>query len=250
MKIDLNCDMGESFGIYSIGRDEEIIPYISSANIACGAHAGDPNVMKHTVRLAVKHGVSIGAHPGYPDLSGFGRREMLLTPEEIYSLIVYQIGALAAFAKTEGGSLQHVKPHGALYNQAARSKEISRAIAAAVADVDSSLVLYGLAGSELITAGKAAGLTTANEAFADRTYAPNGTLTPRRLANALLTDAEAAAAQVIRIVKHNTVQTTDGTDIKLEANTICIHGDGKQAVTFARLIHQKLQAAGINIAAI
>lgn len=250
MKIDLNCDIGESFGIYSLGRDEDIMPYISSANIACGAHAGDPEVMKRTVGLAIKHGVSIGAHPGYPDLAGFGRREMSLTPEEIYSLVVYQIGALAAFAKVEGGALHHVKPHGALYNQAAMSKEISRAIATAVADVDPSLVLYGLAGSELIAAGKAVGLTTANEVFADRTYAPNGTLTPRRLPNALLTDAEAAADQVIRIVKHNAVQTTDGTDIQLEADTICIHGDSEQAVAFARFIHRRLQAVGINIATV
>ena len=250
MKIDLNCDMGESFGMYSIGQDEEIMPYISSANIACGFHAGDPNVMKRTVHLAASHGVSIGAHPGYPDLAGFGRREMALTPEEIYSLVVYQIGSLSSFAKTEGVSLKHVKPHGALYNQAAASKEISQAIAAAVSDVNSSLILYGLAGSELIKAGKAAGLTTANEVFADRTYTPDGTLTPRRLPNALLTDPEAAVSQVIRMIKYNTVRTTDGTDVTIKADTVCIHGDGRHAVNFARSIYQKLQESGINIAAI
>lgn len=250
MKIDINCDMGEGFGAYSIGRDEEIMPYISSANIACGFHAGDPDVMKRTVHLAAAHNVSIGAHPGYPDLVGFGRRKMALVPEEIYSLVVYQIGALSSFAKAEGTAVKHVKPHGALYNEAATSPEISRAIANAVAAVDSSLILYGRAGSELIKAGKAAGLTTASEVFADRTYAPDGTLTPRSHPNALLTNPEAAAAQVVKMVKEHTVETTDGTHIKVQADTVCIHGDGEHAVEFARLIYGRLRECGVEIAGV
>ncbi|OMP68104.1 LamB/YcsF family protein [Domibacillus epiphyticus] len=247
MKIDLNCDMGESFGAYTIGRDEEMMPYITSANIACGFHAGDPDVMKRTVHLAAKNGVAIGAHPGFADLSGFGRRDMALSPDEVYAMVVYQIGALAAFAKAEGAALHHVKPHGALYNMASSRADLSRAIASAVADVNPGLILYGLAGSELIKAGKNAGLTTANEVFADRTYAPDGMLTSRRLPNALITNNEEAAAQVVRMVKENKVRATDGTDISINADTICIHGDGAHALSFAQLIRTRLQEEGIHI---
>ncbi|OLN23637.1 lactam utilization protein LamB [Domibacillus antri] len=250
MKIDLNCDMGESFGAYTIGRDEEMMPYITSANIACGFHAGDADVMKRTVHLAAKHGVAIGAHPGFPDLSGFGRRDMALSPEEVYAMVLYQIGALSAFAKAEGTVLHHVKPHGALYNMASARADLSRAIASAVADADPELILYGLAGSELIQAGKEAGLITANEVFADRTYAPDGLLTSRRLPNALITNTEEAASQVVRMVKERKVRTTDGSDKQINAETVCIHGDGAHALSFAQFIRTKLQEEGIQIKSI
>nr|WP_317241402.1 5-oxoprolinase subunit PxpA [Hymenobacter sp. 5414T-23] len=186
--VDLNCDMGESFGAYSLGHDEAILPFITSANIACGYHAGDPAVIKRTVRLALQHGVAIGAHPGLPDLVGFGRREMAVSPEEAYDMTVYQLGALAAFVLVEGGTVHHVKPHGALYNMAAINPALAEAIAEAVYRVQPEACLYGLAGSALISAGQKLGLSTAHEVFADRTYQPNGTLTPRRQPNALITD--------------------------------------------------------------
>jgi UPF0271 protein len=247
MKIDLNCDMGESFGAYKIGHDEEMMPFITSANIACGFHAGDPDVMKRTVHLAAIHGVAIGVHPGFSDLTGFGRRNMALSPEEVYSMVLYQIGALTAFAKAEGAAVHHVKPHGALYNMAATRADLSKAIVSAVADADSSLILYGLAGSELIKAGQEKGLKTANEVFADRTYIQDGTLTPRRLPNALLTNPDEAAAQVVRMVKEKKVRTTDGPDIDIDAETVCIHGDGAHALSFAQLIRTKLQEENIDI---
>lgn len=250
MRIDLNCDMGESFGAYTVGRDEEMLAFITSANIACGFHAGDPDVMRRTVQLAVNHNIAIGAHPGFSDLAGFGRRDMALSADEVYTSVVYQIGALAAFVKAEEASLHHVKPHGALYNMAAERAEYAQAIAAAVKDVDSTLMLYGLAGSELIQAGKETGLKTASEVFADRTYTRFGTLTPRRQPNALITDPVRASAQVIRMIKENKVQATDGTDIEIEAETVCIHGDGEQAREFACIIHNKLKEAGIEVASL
>ncbi len=194
--VDLNCDMGESFGAYSLGHDEAILPFVTSANIACGYHAGDPAVMKRTVRLALRHGVAIGAHPGLPDLVGFGRRDMAISPEEAYDITVYQLGALAAFAHAEGGTVHHVKPHGALYNMAAVNPALAEALAEAVYRVQPTAALYGLAGSALIGAGQKLGLATAQEVFADRTYQADGTLTPRRHPNALLTDPAAAIAQV------------------------------------------------------
>ncbi|WP_082087883.1 LamB/YcsF family protein [Domibacillus indicus] len=250
MKIDINCDMGESFGAYKIGRDEEIMPYITSANIACGFHAGDPDVMKKTVHLAMEHNVKMGAHPGFQDLAGFGRRNMTLSPEEVYSLVVYQIGALQAFVSIEGTVLHHVKPHGALYNMAASDEAMASAIAKAVKDVDASLILYGLAGSKLIQAGQKAGLKTASEVFADRTYTREGMLTPRRLSNALIEDSEEAAAQVIRMAKEKKVRATDGIDVMIQADTVCIHGDGSHALSFARLIRTKLQGEGVEVRSI
>nr|WP_281175910.1 5-oxoprolinase subunit PxpA [Domibacillus tundrae] len=250
VKIDINCDMGESFGAYSIGHDQEIMPYITSANIACGFHAGDPDVMKRTVHLTMEHGVKMGAHPGFQDLAGFGRRNMALSPEEVYSLVVYQIGALQAFVNIEGTALHHVKPHGALYNMAALNEEMASAIAAAVKDVDTSLILYGLAGSKLIEAGQKAGLKTASEVFADRTYTREGMLTPRRLSNALIESTEEAAAQVVRMVKEKKVRATDGTDIEIQADTVCIHGDGPHALSFARLIQTKLKEETIDVRSI
>lgn len=242
---DLNCDMGESFGAFHIGNDEAILPFVSSANIACGFHAGDPAVMKKTVRLAMKYGVAIGAHPGLPDLQGFGRREMAISPEEAYDMVVYQIGALASFVKSEGGTMKHVKPHGALYNMAAVNKGLATAIAEAVYKVDPELVLYGLSGSELILAGSAAGLAVANEVFADRTYQQNGTLTPRRQANALITDHHLAIAQVIHMVKAGEVLSEQGFPVKIKADTICIHGDGSSAVAFATNIYAAFKEEGI-----
>ncbi|MBB5325623.1 UPF0271 protein [Anoxybacillus tepidamans] len=249
-RVDLNCDMGESFGVYRIGNDEDILNYVTSANIACGFHAGDPSTMRRTVYMALEKGVSIGAHPGLPDLIGFGRRNMAITPEEAYDLIVYQIGALYGFVKAAGGKMQHVKPHGALYNMAAKDRALSEAIAKAVYDIDPTLVLFGLAGSELIKAGERVGLKTANEVFADRTYQQDGSLTPRRELNALIHDEQEAIQQVIRMVKEGKVRSQQGTDVEIQADTICIHGDGAHALTFAKKIFEKLTEEGIKIQSI
>ena len=207
VKVDLNSDLGESFGIYKIGNDSEVLKYVSSANVACGLHAGDPFVMHKTVRLALENNTAIGAHPGFMDLNGFGRRKMDLTAQEVYDLIVYQVGALSAFVKAEGGKMQHVKPHGALYNTAAKDEKLSTAIAQAVYDVNPELILYGLAGSWLIKAGEKVGLKTASEVFADRTYQDDGSLTPRSQANAMITDDEKAIMQVLDMVKTGEVTT-------------------------------------------
>ncbi|GGC96774.1 UPF0271 protein YcsF [Thalassobacillus devorans] len=244
--VDLNCDMGESFGTYQKGRDEEILEHITSANVACGFHAGDFTTMRKTTEMAMEKGVGIGAHPGLPDLMGFGRRNIDITPQEAYELVVYQIGALNGFVKAEGGSLQHVKPHGALYNMAAKRQDLSEAIAEAVYKVDPELVLFGLAGSELVKAGKQAGLRTASEVFSDRTYQEDGTLTSRKEANALITNYEEAVSQVIRMVKEQKVHTVQGKDIDVQADTICIHGDGENALDFAKYINQALKESDIE----
>ncbi|SEA06358.1 UPF0271 protein [Thalassobacillus cyri] len=248
--VDLNCDMGESFGTYQKGRDEEILDYITSANVACGFHAGDFTTMRKTVAMAVEKGVGIGAHPGLPDLMGFGRRNIDISPEEAYELVIYQIGALNGFVQSEGGKMQHVKPHGALYNMAAKRQDLSEAIAEAVFKVDSDLILFGLAGSELVKAGKKAGLRTASEVFSDRTYQEDGSLTSRKEINALLTDYEEAVSQVIRMVKEKKVHTVQGKDIDVQADTICIHGDGANALDFAKYINQALKESGIETAKI
>jgi UPF0271 protein len=246
---DLNCDMGESYGTFTIGSDELILPFVSSVNIACGFHAGDPAVMKRTVRQAMAKGVAIGVHPGLPDLQGFGRREMAISPEEAYDMVVYQIGALAAFVKVEGGVLHHVKPHGALYNMAAVNQEISSAIAEAIYKVNPALVLYGLSGTELTAAGIRAGLKVANEVFADRTYQQDGTLTSRKLAGAMVTDDQVAISRVLRMVREGKVMSQQGVDIDIKADTICIHGDGKHAVVFAEKIYQAFKNEGLNLQA-
>lgn len=248
-KVDLNCDMGESFGAYRIGTDESILPYITSANIACGFHAGDPAVMRQTVRMAMEKGVGIGAHPGLPDLQGFGRRNMDISPQEAYDLVVYQIGALCGFVQAEGGTIQHVKPHGALYNMAAQSRELSEAIARAVYNVNPELILFGLSGSELVKAGNGIGLRTASEVFADRTYQQDGSLTSRRLPNALITDTEQAVGQVVRMIKESKVTTVQGMEIPLRADTVCLHGDGAHALSFAQRIRERLTEEGILIQA-
>ncbi|ASS90050.1 5-oxoprolinase subunit PxpA [Aeribacillus pallidus] len=249
-RVDLNCDMGESFGVYRIGNDEEILNYVTSANIACGFHASDPSTMRRTVHMALEKGVSIGAHPGLPDLIGFGRRNMAITPEEAYDLIVYQVGALYAFVKAAGGKMQHVKPHGALYNMAAKDQALAEAIAKAVYDIDPTLVLFGLAGSELIKAGERVGLKTANEVFADRTYQQDGSLTPRREPNALINNEQEAIRQVIRMVKEGKVRSQQGVDVNIQADTICIHGDGPHALTFAKKIREDLTESGIVVQSI
>ncbi|PGL68968.1 5-oxoprolinase subunit PxpA [Bacillus sp. AFS055030] len=249
-KIDLNCDLGESFGAYKMGMDDEILQFVTSANIACGFHAGDPSVMRKTVRAALDKGVKIGAHPGLPDLAGFGRRNINISPQEAYDIVVYQIGALDGFMKAEGERMQHVKPHGALYNMAAKNAQLAEAIAEAVYKVDPNLILFGLSGSELIKAGEKIGIRTASEVFADRTYQHDGTLTPRSQSNALINDPLEATNQVIRIVKEGKVMSQQGIEVPLVADTVCIHGDGPHALTFANQIRKLLEASDVSVQAI
>lgn len=248
-RVDLNCDLGESFGAYVIGADEAVLPYITSASVACGFHGGDPAVMRQTVTRAKALDVAIGAHPGLPDLVGFGRRAMDLTPDDAYDMVVYQIGALAGFAAAAGTRLRHVKPHGALYNMAAARRELADAIAHAVHDVDRGLVLFGLAGSHLVTAAEAVGLRAVSEAFADRNYMPDGTLVSRRRTDAQVTDAEDAVRRAVRMVLDGRVRSIDGTDITIRAETICIHGDGPHAADFARALRSAFEAEGIAVSA-
>jgi UPF0271 protein len=248
MKLDLNCDMGERYGAWRMGDDEALLAHVTSANIACGFHAGDPATMRATVQAALAHGVAVGAHPALPDLQGFGRREMKLDPAEAYALTLYQVGALAGFCRALGGQLHHVKPHGALYNMAARDAALAGAIARAVHDFDSHLVLYGLAGSALIVAGRALGLKTASEVFADRTYRRDGSLTPRSQPDAVIADLQAALAQVERMVLRGEVCATDGSIVRVEADTLCIHGDEPAAVTFAQEVRAALERLGIQVA--
>nr|WP_286181158.1 5-oxoprolinase subunit PxpA [Bacillus sp. ISL-37] len=247
MSVDLNCDLGESYGLFRIGNDKEVLKHITSANIACGYHAGDHNVMMETVKMAKTYGVKIGAHPGFPDLHGFGRREMKMSAEEIYNLTIYQIGALAAIAKSCGTKVEHVKPHGALYNMAGKDKATADAVAGAVADADPTLVLFGLAGSWLVKAGEKKGLQVAHEVFADRTYQPDGSLTPRSETNAIIHDPDLAIKRVIRMVREGRVETVDGTEIEIKADTICIHGDEPQALDFAVRLNEALKAEGIEV---
>lgn len=241
--------MGESFGAWTLGNDAALMPFITSANVACGFHAGDPAVMRATVRAALTHGVAIGAHPGLPDLAGFGRRNMDISAEEAFDMTVYQLGALQAVVKAEGGRLHHLKPHGALYNIAATNAALAQAIAEAVYKVQPELLLYGLAGSELTKAGEKLGLRTAHEVFADRTYQANGTLTPRRQPDALITDANVAIAQVLRMVQSGMVRTQPGPEVAIRADTVCLHGDGAHALEFAQRLHQELRAAGVRLQA-
>lgn len=245
--VDLNSDLGESFGPYQIGKDHLVMKYITSANIAAGYHAGDHNVLRRSVQMAIANNVGIGAHPGFQDIQGFGRRELLVDPEEIYNMVVYQIGAVEAFAKLHKQELNHVKPHGALYNIAARDKERAHAIAQAVYDVNPNLILFGLAGGELIKVGKKVGLQVASEVFADRTYQPDGTLTCRIEPNAVITDPEEAVDRVIRMVKDGKVEAVDGSDITIQADTICVHGDSEQSLTFVTQLKEGLEANGISI---
>jgi 5-oxoprolinase (ATP-hydrolysing) subunit A len=245
--IDLNADVGESYGAYRYGDDPGVLPCVSSANIACGFHAGDPAVMRTTVQLALQHGVAIGAHPGFQDLSGFGRREMQLTGAEVENLVAYQIGALAGIAAAEGVRLSHVKPHGALYNMAARDTALADAIARGVRGVDASLVLFGLSGSQLVAAGERAGLRVASEVFADRGYWPDGSLAPRRTPGAVITEVADVVRRAVGMVTSQSVTGVDGAELRVKADTICIHGDTPGAPALARAVRQALTAAGIEV---
>lgn len=243
LSVDLNCDLGESFGRYELGQDAAMMPLITSANVACGFHAGDPEVMRHMVQLVKKNRVALGAHPGYPDLQGFGRRQFDLTPQAVSNIIIYQVGALMAFAFVEGIPLVHVKPHGALYNLASRDIRIAGAIAQAVHDVDPDLVLVGLAGSELVKAGEALGLSVANEGFPDRAYLPDGQLRPRSQEGAVIHEPQVVAANALRLVR-------DGLQIsgkKVRIDTLCLHGDNPKALENAEAVRQMLERVGIKI---
>jgi UPF0271 protein len=248
-QVDLNSDLGESFGAYTIGMDERVLEVITSANIACGFHAGDPDIMRKTVALALKNNVAIGAHPGLPDLAGFGRRNIAITPKEAYTMMVYQIGALAAFVKAEGAKMQHVKPHGALYNMAAADEKLAEAVAEAVYRVDGDLILFGLSGSWMIKKAQALGLRVAEEVFADRSYQKDGSLTPRRQPGAMISDEEMSLAQVLGMVKDGTVKTLPGDIISIRADTVCVHGDGEHALEFSRKIKERLIAEGVAVSA-
>ena len=242
--IDLNCDLGEGYG-----NDAELMPLISSANIACGYHAGDADTMKRTVELAIKHNVAIGAHPGYADRENFGRTPLNLPAAEVKDLVSDQIAALSRIAQAAGSRLKHVKPHGALYNQSAKNPELAAVIAKAVKQVDSKLVLFGLSGSHSISEAERIGLKTASEVFADRTYQSNGTLTPRTDADAMIRDENIAVEQVLDMIKYGRVRSTDAIMVKIKPETVCIHGDGVKAVEFASLMRRKFDEYEISVRA-
>ncbi|WP_153017212.1 LamB/YcsF family protein [Alkalihalobacillus trypoxylicola] len=247
MFIDLNCDLGEGYGPYKIGRDEEIIPLVSSVNIACGYHAGDHSVMAKTIKMAKKHQVSIGAHPGYPDLQGFGRRFIPMKSEEIFDMLVYQIGAISSMCKAYGTSLEHVKPHGALYNLASVNPSVAEAIVQAIKAVDHSLILFGLSGSVLSKIGEEHGLCVAHEVFADRTYQNNGMLTPREQKNAVITDVEMASKRIKELISNGEMPTVSGKKIPLKVDTICVHGDEDKAFIFLKKLRSQLVSQGIDV---
>ena len=249
MKIDLNCDLGESFGNYKIGMDEEVIKFISSANIACGFHASDPLVMEKTVALAKENGVKVGAHPGFPDLVGFGRRNMNVSPAELKAMVMYQVGALAAFCKARDIKMNHVKPHGAMYNMAAKDIKLALAIAEGIAQVDDSLILLGLSGSQLLKAAQEVGLKSAAEVFADRAYEEDGSLVARTKAGAVIADENEVIERVIKMIKLGKVQTITGKEIEIKPDSICVHGDNTKALNFVKLIRQRLTQENIKIEA-
>ncbi|MFT9373310.1 LamB/YcsF family protein [Liquorilactobacillus hordei] len=246
-KIDLNSDLGESFGRYNLGKDKEIIQLVTSVNIACGFHASDPDVMAKTVALAEEAGVGIGAHPGYPDLQGFGRRNMLLQPAEVEHLITYQVGALQAF--TSSKKLHHVKPHGALYNMAAKDYELSLAICHAIKSIDPDLPIYALAGSKTVQAAKTVGIRCVQEVFGDRNYLPDGNLVPRSEANAVITEPKEVAAHVLEMVKNQAVTAIDGSTVPLQADSICVHGDNAAALAIVANLRETLQQNKIKLQA-
>ncbi len=248
VRVDLNCDMGESFGTWQLGDDSAILPFVTSINVACGFHAGDPSVMRATVLAAAAVGVHIGAHPSLPDLVGFGRREMAISAVEAYDLTVYQLGALQAVASVCGVRVQHVKPHGALYNMAAARDDLADSIARAVRDVDSALMLFGLSGSALISAGRACGLQTVSEVFADRAYRADGSLVPRASPNATISDPQLAAQRALNMVQHAQVAAEDGAPVSVTVDTICIHGDTPGAAAMANAIRSALRDAAVLVA--
>ncbi len=244
---DLNCDLGESFGAYKIGADDQIIPLVSSVNIACGWHAGDPLVMTQAVSLAKKYGASIGAHPGYPDLMGFGRRNLNASSTEVKAYIQYQVGALSAFCKAAGVALHHVKPHGAMYNMAGADIKLARAVADAVAEIDDNLVLLALSGSEMINAANEKGLKCASEVFADRNYEEDGSLRSRSKPDSNILDEDECIARVLRMVKEGKLTAVTGRDIDIKADSICVHGDNPKALAFVQRIRDALGDNGITI---
>ena len=250
IKVDLNSDIGESYGAYKIGMDDRVIPLVSSCNIACGFHASDPMVMKKTIAIAREAGVAIGAHPGYPDLMGFGRRNMVVTPEEGAAYVTYQLGALYAFAKSAGMELQHVKPHGALYNMAGKDYNLALAIAKAIQAFDPGLICLALAGSQSVKAARDIGLPVAQEVFADRGYMPDGSLVPRSQPGAIIHDENEAIARVVRMVKEHRVTAIDGNDIEIIPDSICVHGDNEKALIFVQKIREALEGDGVQIAPI
>ena len=250
MRIDINSDVGESFGAYTIGHDAGLMRSITSANIAAGFHAGDPSVLRETIRQAKTHGVAVGAHPGFPDLVGFGRREINVTPREAEDFVLYQVAAVAGVASAEGVTVQPVKPHGALFNMAVRNAELSAAIARAVAAIDRTLILFGLPGSEILTAGRAAGLRVAAEVFADRAYEADGSLASRRKPGSVIHDPDAVVSRAIRMVKEHSVIAIDGSVVPLDADTMCVHGDTPGSDDLAAKIRAGLEAAGVTVKAI
>ena len=246
-RVDLNSDLGESFGPYTMGCDELVLREVTSANVACGWHGGDPLVLDRTLAAAKQEGVAVGAHPGFPDLLGFGRREMKVSAEEVRAYVLYQLGAFAAFAQKQGLQVQHLKAHGALYNMAARDRQLALAVAQAVKDFDSGIVLVGLAGSCLLEAGRELGLRVASEAFADRTYEPDGSLVSRRKPGAILTEEDAIVRRAVRMVKEGLVTAADGTDVPLQADTLCVHGDNPHAVALTHRLQEALTAEGVAL---
>jgi UPF0271 protein len=247
MLVDLNADVGEAL---ASGIDPELIPHITSANVACGFHAGNPAMMRATVALAREHGVAVGAHPGFPDLEGFGRREIQISPRDVEDFVVYQIGALAAIAAAQGVRLQHVKPHGALFNMAVRDAALADAIARAAAMIDRTLILFGLPESEIVAAGKRVGLRTAREGFADRAYQPDGTLVSREQSGAVIDDLDMVTHRAVRLVRERVIEAIDGSLLPLTVDTICVHGDTRGAVQLAARLRAALQEAGVEVKAI
>jgi len=247
MRIDINSDVGESFGAYSIGHDAGLMRSITSANVAAGFHAGDPSVLRQTIRAAKQHGVAVGAHPGFPDLVGFGRRELNVTATEAEDFVLYQIAAVAGVAAAEGVSLQHVKPHGALFNMAVHDANLAGAIARAVASFDKRLILFGLPGSEILKAGRAAGLRVAAEVFADRAYEADGTLASRKKPGTVIHDPDAVVTRAVRMATQKNVVALDGSVVPLEADTMCVHGDTRGSDDLAARIRAGLEKAGVEV---
>ncbi len=247
MNVDLNSDLGESYGKYKIGNDAELMKSISSCNIACGFHAGDPSVIRKTVELALENSLTIGAHPGYPDLMGFGRREINLSEEELFDMVLFQVGTLKSIVEAFGGKLSHVKPHGAMYNRAAGDRNTARTISLAVKKMDDELYIMGLSGSFLIEEAKSIGLKTVSEVFADREYENDGKLVPRSKKNAMISDVNSSMVRILNMIKKGCVVSTEGSEIKINAETVCIHGDGEHAVEFAEKINGFLMENGVEI---
>lgn len=249
-RVDLNCDLGESFGRYTLGMDDKVIPMITSANVACGYHASDPLVMSKTIQMAKEAGIRVGAHPGYPDLMGFGRRNLDVTPAEAKAYTLYQLGALDAFCRANDVKMQHVKPHGAFYNMAAKDYELAKGICEAIAEFDKNLIVLGLSGGELVRAAQNMGLRTALEVFADRAYEEDGSLVNRRKEGAVITDEDVAIARVVRMVKEQKVTAITGRDIDIKADSVCVHGDGVKALAFVEKIRKALTEEGIVISSL